>query len=880
MLKLAGITKDYATGDEKVHALKGIDIEFRENEFVSILGQSGCGKTTLLNIIGGLDNYTSGDLIINGVSTKKYKDSDWDTYRNHSIGFVFQSYNLISHQTVLSNVELALTLSGVSKSERRKRAIDALNQVGLGDQLNKKPNQMSGGQMQRVAIARALVNDPDIILADEPTGALDSATSVQIMEILKNISKSKLIIMVTHNPELAKQYSTRIIKLKDGKITDDSMPYKNEEKEQLKQEKKKKKTSMSFLTALSLSKNNLWTKKARTFLTAFAGSIGIIGIALISSLSNGVQLYIDAKEKEALANYPIEIDEQAMDMSTMLSAMSGMGAKNEEETSENEASDTVYSNNFMTQMIDSLYNGSSTNNLTAFKKYIEDNESEFDDITSDIQYKYSTQMNIYKADTSDGVYQVNPTQVLNSLGMGSTSSMTSMLSMSSDVWFQLPGSIDTIEAQYELIDGKLPEEANEVVLVLDENGEISDYTLYSLGLLDSSELEDMMKKINDGEELDESEIQKYSYEELENLKFKLLLNTDYYEKNDDGTWEDRSKDTLYLTQKLSNAYEINVVGIAKAGENTSVSSIGGIGYTSELMTYLINEVNNSEIVKQQQENEDVDVFTGIEFSTDDEQKVEFSSMDELNAYIATLPEENQAETNAYIKQMQQSGMSDEEIVAAFVENINESNVTEATYDSNLEILGVADLDSPSSILIYPTDFDAKDSVTDMIDSYNNSVSTEDDEISYTDYVGMMMSSVSTILTAVTSVLIGFVAISLVVSSIMIAIITYISVLERTKEIGILRAIGASKHDVSRIFNAEAIIIGFVAGVLGIAITLILDSVISICVKSILDISNIATLPVTVGVVLVVISILLSFIAGLIPAKMAAKKDPVIALRSE
>lgn len=880
MLKLAGITKDYATGDEKVHALKGIDIEFRENEFVSILGQSGCGKTTLLNIIGGLDNYTSGDLIINGVSTKKYKDSDWDTYRNHSIGFVFQSYNLISHQTVLSNVELALTLSGVSKSERRKRAIDALNQVGLGDQLNKKPNQMSGGQMQRVAIARALVNDPDIILADEPTGALDSATSVQIMEILKNISKSKLIIMVTHNPELAKQYSTRIIKLKDGKITDDSMPYKNEEKEQLKQEKKKKKTSMSFLTALSLSKNNLWTKKARTFLTAFAGSIGIIGIALISSLSNGVQLYIDAKEKEALANYPIEIDEQAMDMSTMLSAMSGMGAKNEEETSENEASDTVYSNNFMTQMIDSLYNGSSTNNLTAFKKYIEDNESEFDDITSDIQYKYSTQMNIYKADTSDGVYQVNPTQVLNSLGMGSTSSMTSMLSMSSDVWFQLPGSIDTIEAQYELIDGKLPEEANEVVLVLDENGEISDYTLYSLGLLDSSELEDMMKKINDGEELDESEIQKYSYEELENLKFKLLLNTDYYEKNDDGTWEDRSKDTLYLTQKLSNAYEINVVGIAKAGENTSVSSIGGIGYTSELMTYLINEVNNSEIVKQQQENEDVDVFTGIEFSTDDEQKVEFSSMDELNAYIATLPEENQAETNAYIKQMQQSGMSDEEIVAAFIENINESNITEATYDSNLEILGVADLDSPSAILIYPTDFDAKDSVTDMIDSYNNSVSTEDDEISYTDYVGMMMSSVSTILTAVTSVLIGFVAISLVVSSIMIAIITYISVLERTKEIGILRAIGASKHDVSRIFNAEAIIIGFVAGVLGIAITLILDSIISICVKSILDISNIATLPVTVGVVLVVISILLSFIAGLIPAKMAAKKDPVIALRSE
>ena len=887
MLKLSGITKDYVTGDETVHALKGIDIEFRENEFVSILGQSGCGKTTLLNIIGGLDNYTNGDLIINNVSTKQYKDRDWDTYRNHSIGFVFQSYNLISHQTVLSNVELALTLSGVSKAERRKRAIDALKQVGLEDQIHKKPNQMSGGQMQRVAIARALVNDPDIILADEPTGALDSATSVQIMEILKKIAKTKLIIMVTHNPELAKQYSTRIIKLKDGKVTDDSMPYESK-KETVKKEKenkinrKKKKPSMSFPTALSLSKNNLWTKKARTFLTAFAGSIGIIGIALISSLSNGVQTYINTKEKEALANYPIQIDEQAVDMSTMLSAMSGMGTA-EDSTEDSTESDnkTVYSNNFMTEMIQSMYDGSKTNNLADLKKYIEENQSDFDEITADIQYNYSTQLNIYKADTTDGVYQVNPSQVFNSFGMDYMSSMSTAGMMSYDVWFKLPGSIDTIKSQYDIVDGRLPEKPNEVVLVLDENGEISDFTLYSLGLLDNNELKEMMKKMNNGEKLEKGETHKYSYDELEKQKFKLLLNTDYYEKDSNGVWQDKSDDDLYLTNKLKNAYEIDVVGIVKAGKNTAVSSVGGVGYTSDLKMYLIDEINKSEIVKQQEENKDTDVFTGIKFPTDeDEEQPEITNMQELQAFISTLPEDKQAETNAYLQQMQQSGMSEDEIVAAFAKSIKEASKTEATYDGNLDILGVADPDSPSSILIYPTDFDSKDSVTEKIDEYNDSVSDEEDKISYTDYIGIMMASVSTILSAVTSVLIGFVAISLVVSSIMIAIITYISVLERTKEIGILRAIGASKHDVSRIFNAEAIIIGFVAGVLGIAITLLLDGIISAAVKHALDIENIALLPPVVGVVLVIISVLLSFIAGVIPAKMAAKKDPVIALRSE
>ncbi len=887
MLKLSGITKDYVTGDETVHALKGIDIEFRENEFVSILGQSGCGKTTLLNIIGGLDNYTSGDLIINNVSTKQYKDRDWDTYRNHSIGFVFQSYNLISHQTVLSNVELALTLSGVSKAERRKRAIDALKQVGLEDQIHKKPNQMSGGQMQRVAIARALVNDPDIILADEPTGALDSATSVQIMEILKKIANTKLIIMVTHNPELAKQYSTRIIKLKDGKVTDDSMPYESDEKTVKKEKenkinRKKKKPSMSFPTALSLSKNNLWTKKARTFLTAFAGSIGIIGIALISSLSNGVQTYINAKEKEALANYPIQIDEQAVDMSTMLSAMSGMGTA-EDSTEDSTESDnkTVYSNNFMTEMIQSMYDGSKTNNLADLKKYIEENQSDFDEITADIQYNYSTQLNIYKADTTDGVYQVNPSQVFNSFGMDYMSSMSTAGMMSYDVWFKLPGSIDTIKSQYDIVDGRLPEKPNEVVLVLDENGEISDFTLYSLGLLDNNELKEMMKKMNNGEKLEKGKTHKYTYDELEKQKFKLLLNTDYYEKDSNGVWQDKSDDDLYLTNKLNDAYEIDVVGIVKAGKNTAVSSVGGVGYTSDLKMYLIDEINKSEIVKQQEENKDTDVFTGIKFSTgDDEKQPEITNMQELQAYVSTLPEDKQAETNAYLQQMQQSGMSEDEIVAAFAKSIKEASKTEATYDGNLDILGVADPDSPSSILIYPTDFDSKDSVTEKIDEYNDSVSNEEDKISYTDYIGIMMASVSTILSAVTSVLIGFVAISLVVSSIMIAIITYISVLERTKEIGILRAIGASKHDVSRIFNAEAIIIGFVAGVLGIAITLLLDGIISAAVKHVLDIENIALLPPVVGVVLVIISVLLSFIAGVIPAKMAAKKDPVIALRSE
>lgn len=890
MLKLSDIVKDYKTGDETVHALKGINIEFRDSEFVSVLGQSGCGKTTLLNIIGGLDKYTSGDLIINGTSTKKYKDCDWDAYRNHSIGFVFQSYNLIPHQTVLSNVELALTISGVSKAERRKRAIEALEQVGLGDQLKKKPNQMSGGQMQRVAIARALVNDPDIILADEPTGALDSVTSVQIMEILKKISAKKLIIMVTHNPELAEQYSTRIVKLKDGLITDDSMPYEHSEEkaekkqasdsEKPKKRKKKNKSSMSLKTAFSLSLNNLWTKKTRTFLTSFAGSIGIIGIALILSLSTGAQAYINRTEREALANYPIQINEEAMDMTAMMSAMSSMGQSEEETTTEE--SQTVKSNNFMTDMITMMYEGSTTNNLTDFKKYLEENPEKFDDVTADIQYQYSTQMNIYKDDISDGIYQVNPSQVFQAMGMSNVVESSSMMSSSSfDIWLQLPGNEDTIKSQYEVVSGKLPEGNNEAVIVLDENGKISDFTLYALGLLDSSELTEMMKKIMNEEELEDTDVQSYSYDELLDLKFRLLLNSDYFEKNDDGIWEDKSDDETYLKTKISSAHEIKIVGILKAGKNTGLSSVGGVGYTSELMQYLVNEVNESDIVKEQKEKEDTDIFTGIKFETSDEkeeQAAPFTNMEELSAYIQTLPEDQQAETSAYLQQMTESGMDEETIVKTFADSLKEAT-TDATYDGNLQILGVSDIDSPSSILIYPVDFDSKDIVCNEIDDYNKAVG-EEDEISYTDMVGLMMSSVTTILTAITSILVGFVSISLVVSSIMIAIITYISVIERTKEIGILRAIGASKRNISSIFNAEALIIGFAAGAIGIIVTILLNTLISAIVKSVMDIEAIAQLPIAAGVILVVISMLLSFIAGVIPARIAAKKDPVIALRTE
>lgn len=854
MLRLEKITKEYITGDSKVEALKGITLEFRKSEFVSILGQSGCGKTTLLNIIGGLDKYTTGDLVINGRSTKEFKDRDWDSYRNHSVGFVFQSYNLIPHQTILSNVELALTLSGVSKKERRKKAIDALKQVGLGEQINKKPNQLSGGQMQRVAIARALVNDPEIILADEPTGALDTKTSVQIMEILKEISKDRLIIMVTHNPDLAEKYSSRIIKILDGKITDDSNQYSTEEeKKEDRTTKSDSKVSMSFFTALSLSLNNLMTKKGRTILTSFAGSIGIIGIALILSLSSGMQSYINKVEEDTLSSYPITVQEETIDMSSMMSSMAS------ENTASVEHEDgKIYSRNIVNNMLSTISTKIKNNNLEEFKKYLDDENSEIRNYINAIQYSYNLDLNIYNVNDEDKIVQVNPSQILNILGMDS---MENMMFAETDVWQELLDNDELLKSQYDVISGKWPEEYNEVVLIVDENNEISDYTLYALGLLDQDELKEKYEKIEDGKEVTEEEQSVYTYDELLNTKFKVLLNTDYYEKGGD-IWIDKSDDEEYIKDKLEDATEIKVVGIIKQSENSVATAMSGaIGYNKELKEYVINKINSSKIVKEQTKNKDINVFTGSEFPDEDDKKFDFSSLStEQKMYMQSLSEEELANL------MQQ-----------YTENAN------ATYEGNLEKMGVVDLDNPSSINIYPKDFEGKENITSEIEKYNDKQRNDEKEenvITYTDIVGTMMNSVSTIIDAISYILIAFVAISLVVSSIMIGIITYISVLERTKEIGILRSIGASKKDISRVFNAETFIIGLCAGLLGIIVTLLLNIPINVIIKAVTDISGIAKLPTAGAIILVVISMLLTIIAGLIPAKMASKKDPVEALRTE
>lgn len=867
MLQLKNITKNYLSGDNEVQALKGINIEFRENEFVSILGQSGCGKTTLLNIIGGLDRYTSGDLIINGKSTKEFKDKDWDTYRNHSVGFVFQSYNLIPHQTVLANVELALTISGVGKSERKKRAIEALQKVGLGDQLNKKPNQMSGGQMQRVAIARALVNDPDILLADEPTGALDSKTSVQVMEILKEISKDRLIIMVTHNPELAKKYSSRIVKLLDGKIIDDSNPYKSSEEDVKKARNKKDKSgkaSMKFTTAVRLSLNNLMTKKGRTFLTSFAGSIGIIGIALILSLSHGMQSYINRVEEDTLSSYPLTIQEASIDVTSMLEAMMGNGEK--EEHNDNK----IYSRPIVNNILETVSTKLQTNNLEEFKKYLESGDTNIKDYINAIQYEYNLNLNIYKQNEDKTYQQVNPSKVFDELGFGemmesrqSTSSMMSgsMTMTQTDVWNEMLDNQNLLQSQYDVLAGKWPTKYNEVVLIVDENNEISDYTLYSLGIKDIKELNESMEKIKNKEKVEAGESESYSYDDLLNYKFKILLNTDYY-KESGNAWQDMSNDDEYMKNVVDNAEEITIVGIIKPNEeNVSSSGAGMIGYTKELKEYVINKINETEIVKEQKENPNINVFTGIEFPENQNSSFDYSQLtDEQRMYMATLSEAELAE-----------------LMKNYAEN------STATYDSNLSTLGVVDLNKPSTINIYPKDFESKDMITTRISEYNDKQTNdgkEENVITYTDIVGVMMSSVSTIINVISYVLIAFVGISLVVSSIMIGIITYISVLERTKEIGILRSIGASKKDVSRVFNAETLIIGLVAGLIGIVVTLLLNIPINMIIKSIVGISNISKLPTAGAIILVVISVGLTMIAGLIPARFAAKRDPVEALRTE
>lgn len=897
MLQLKNIVKDYAAGDQVVHALKGVSINFRANEFVSILGHSGCGKTTLLNIVGGLDQYTSGDLIIKGKSTKQYKDRDWDAYRNHSVGFVFQSYNLIMHQSVLQNVELALTLSGVSKSERRRRAKEVLEKVGLGNQIHKKPNQMSGGQMQRVAIARALINDPEILLADEPTGALDTETSVQIMDLLKEIANDRLVVMVTHNPELAEKYSTRIIKLLDGEVTDDSMPYSDEEAaaEVYEQEepKSQKHRRMSYATALGLSFNNLLTKKGRTILTAFAGSIGIIGIALILSLSDGFRNYIKNVEEDTLSTYPLEITDESIDMSSMMSMMMGTDMKSSEEHD----MDKVYSNNFIGDYMNTMLGEVKINDMKSFMDYIENGDGKvIQDYTSDIMYTYGITINAYKSNTDDEIYQVNPSTVFDSIGFGSMSEMSSMgMSMgTSDVWSEMISNQELLESQYDVVAGKWPENYDEVVLVVSEANEITDYELYALGLRDISELQEMMGAALKGESKTFDNTS-YTYDELLALTYKVIPSSDFYqydEKTD--CYVDMSDDADYMREKIENGIEIKVVGIVRPNEEATVHSITTtIGYRHDLVEKLMSVAEESEVGKAQLENPDINVFTGYEFGTDlneaAKEEAEESSMEmmeemgiadmteeELYQYMATLPADQ-------LQQFMESMTASAESVSQSMSLSDLKTAEDATYDDNLVSLGIAYEDDPKVIRIYPIDFESKEKIIDVIEEYNDKMKAageDEKEISYTDMVGTMMSSVSTIINAISYVLMAFVAISLVVSSIMIGIITYISVLERTKEIGVLRSIGASKKDISRVFNAETIIIGFVAGMMGIIVTIILNIPINMVIKHLAGLEHVAKLPLYGGIILVLISVILTMIGGLIPARVASKKDPVEALRSE
>ena len=930
MLEIKNITKDYSAGGETVHALRDVSICFRESELVSILGHSGCGKTTLLNIVGGLDQYTSGDLIINGISTKQFRDRDWDTYRNHSVGFIFQSYNLIPHQTVLSNVELALTLSGVSKAERRQRATAALEKVGLGSQIHKRPNQMSGGQMQRVAIARALVNDPDILLADEPTGALDSETSVQIMELIKEIAKDRLVIMVTHNPDLAEKYSTRIVRLVDGKITADSDPYDGSapaEKKTAVNKGGRKRTSMSFLTALALSRNNLLTKKGRTFLTSFAGSIGIIGIALILSLSNGVQSYIDSVERSTLASYPITIQQETVDYSSMMSSMMGMREENRENRDENR----IYTNDISTEMMKTMLSEMQTNNLSEFREYLESDPDGIMDSISEIKYSYPQNLYIYGRDVNDNIIRVNPSTVMSAMMgesmadtvsqmQGTYSNMFGGSSMSgADVWEELLNN-DIIESRYEVLAGRLPESWDEVVVLVNKHNELSDITLYALGLRDQSELSGMMSKVIAGEsfDLDTGDLS-FSYDDLLGLNFRMLTVSDLYKENGDGGYDDMSGDEEFMTAALESAPEIKVVGILRPDGDSIISTAnsGGIGYTHALTERMIENANSSALVEKQKADPSVDVFTGIAFPDDSAEEQQPMSQEEaMQTVMAMLtPEQMQTLSRTITssltpEQLQQImalpageqqaamfGMVDSSAISgAFMSVLTSDQLqqlmaltqkpetTDATYDGNLEKLGAGDLSKPGGISIYAKDFDGKEKVTQFISDYNSRMVSDDKQenvINYTDYVGLMISSVSTIIDAISYILIAFVAISLVVSSIMIGIITYISVLERTKEIGILRAIGASKRDISNVFNAETLIVGFVAGAIGIIVTVLLNIPITLIIHSLTAIDNIASsLPWQGGVILVVISMLLTFIAGLFPAGMAAKKDPVVALRTE
>lgn len=1011
MLELKNIKKDYPAGDDTVHALKGIDLQFRKSEFVSVLGPSGCGKTTMLNIIGGLDQYTDGDLIINGKSTKDFSDRDWDAYRNHSVGFVFQSYNLIPHQTVLQNVELALTLSGVSKSERRQRAKNALEQVGLGSQLNKKPGEMSGGQMQRVAIARAIVNNPDIILADEPTGALDTETSVQVMEILKEISKDRLIIMVTHNPELAERYSTRIIRVLDGQITGDTAPLSKEKADGFRKEceekqmlsksakRREKKPSMSLATSFSLSLKNLFTKKGRTALTSFAGSIGIIGIALILAVSQGTTAYIDAVQEDTLSSYPLTLEAQSMDLSSLMETFISAA-----KSSDKHEKDAVYQKSMVYDMVNALNSTETTeNDLKSFKSYIEkelddkNGETKLSETVSGVQYTYNFDMLVYTENVDGTIIRSDAQELMQEIllenlgldlstlmGMGESSGLMSSSSIMSSIspmggslvlWQEmLPGDNGKLinpllEKQYDLVYGSWPTDYNQIVLVLDENNELDDITLYALGLKSKEDIDAIVDAAINKTDL-KANTQKWSYEDICNMEFRTVLNSDCYKKDETtGLYTDLRDTNAGLRYLYDNGITLKVSGIIRPGEDTVSSMLSGsIGYTSKLTEYIVENSKNSDAINAQLENPSTDIFSGLPFKDAAASMSDEEAAAHFRAYIEGLDEEGKA--NAYVKIMSipsseevdaavsqtvgamsrekmeetmvaaltgQTGMSEDEIksyiasmsdeeitelftqtaeeqykamyaqevqaklsgltsqqksaallaamdgytteqCAAFYDEIPE--FSETTYDDNLKELGYVNLNDPSSVNIYASSFENKDIIEEVISEYNDTVD-ELSKITYTDYIGIMMSSVTSIINAITYVLIAFVAVSLIVSSIMIGVITLISVQERTKEIGILRAIGASKRNVSNMFNAETVIIGFTSGLLGVLITYLLCIPINMILHHLTGIGNLsAYLPVPAAVILVIISVALTLISGIIPSRGASKKDPVVALRSE
>ena len=939
MLTIKDIRKEYVTGDLKQTALDGVSLNFRDNEFVAILGPSGSGKTTMLNVIGGLDRYDSGDLVINGISTKKYKDRDWDSYRNHTIGFVFQSYNLIPHQSILSNVELALTISGVSKGERRKRAKEALEKVGLGDQLHKRPSQMSGGQMQRVAIARALVNDPDILLADEPTGALDSETSIQVMDLLNEVADDRLVIMVTHNPELAEKYATRIVKLSDGKIIDDSNPFEVEETKEP-EHKKMGKSSMSFLTSLSLSFNNLRTKKGRTILTSFAGSIGIIGIALIQSLSSGVNAYIDNIQRETMASYPITIDAQTIDLTSIManSNMNAEGASGEPDHKH----DAVYSNGARLQMAADMSSSFTKNNLTKFKEYLDNKDSEIHKYVGEngIVYSYDTKFGLYTYDkdgtliNTDGstLNDESSTMQFGSITMSSsygssTSGMGSMFDNKSNFTQLIPGPdgkgvSSSITDNYDVIYGSMPKKYDEMVLVVDENNELPLTVLYQLGILPVNEYRDTVKQIASYKEV-KIETHRTDYSDICSREYYLMPASDLYEKNSKGTYNNIANDELKLEDKLKSAIKLKITGIVKAKEeNKGILIKSYVGYTKELTDYLMQYAENSEIVKAQKADKNTNILTGLSFKAEtDEEK-----LNNIKKYIASLSTSEKAEMltslwasisrsnpdiaemlTAQVKQQMPNAntapngraapqqkidiqsMSEDQLASIFdtyltspdkdmLLSIYDRYISEGSYEDNLKLMGVVSVNTPSSIDIYADSFESKDSITHCIEAYNKTAD-ENDKITYTDYVGLLMSSVTTIVNVISYVLIAFVAVSLIVSSIMIGIITYISVLERTKEIGILRAIGASKRNISSVFNAETFIIGLISGLMGIGISLLMLFPINGIIHAIAESNDVnAFLPLTNAIVLVVLSVLLTLIGGIIPSRKAAKKDPVAALR--